>query len=666
MNDRMQLLEDLDVLVRMCRSKNDGASLVIEEEEINQKISELTLEIDELKSSAEEENYDTSAEMADRNIEIITKKVINTIKIELKNKNLDLLKLKEKEKEESDAIASLKSNKKSHETYIASMQERISSTTDEEVINRYTGLITESEDKVNEIITELDNRTNTYSELQKNISDLALEIENLEKKLNAKQEQLLETQHNLESKETYIDQSKLERNNRKIEEINGRMEKLNSRLEEISSDPKYLEIKIKKVINENGDMNQVKGYLTSLIQKAIEQPYMNVAADNALEEELLRATQARDTFSNEIDQKNYNIMETESPEQIRIEYLNERINFWNQDLQTYEAKIAQVDKDEQFNYHEKDERIAKLIASIKEDYEGFKKAYEEEPDVNMSVKASLKVSYEEKKEDLANAEKIAAQFKNDEAEDIKLASNLIKNECEKIKNNIANATEEIDNIKTKLMNKKTGIIDINAQNKDKDKLKELAETVMAIKHRRQFAEQPIVIAKRLEQSLNMKLITSDMLNDKTEQSIENITPDSINNDYQNEVTTEVQNEYTEQSSMETQSENVEYNQSPVEEQSIEQPVEQPIEVPVVEQPIEQPVEQPTEVPVVEQTIIQPIEEETPVEEPVVSYTQTNDIQQINNDTMQQPVDTGNINDNIVSSNIADELDKYINSLGSAQ
>ena len=267
----------------------------------------------------------------------------------------------------------------------------------------------------------------------------------------------------------------------------------------------------------------------------------------------------------------------------------------------------------------------------------------------MSVKASLKVSYEEKKEDLANAEKIAAQFKNDEAEDIKLASNLIKNECEKIKNNIANATEEIDNIKTKLMNKKTGIIDINAQNKDKDKLKELAETVMAIKHRRQFAEQPIVIAKRLEQSLNMKLITSDMLNDKTEQSIENITPDSINNDYQNEVTTEVQNEYTEQPSMETQSENVEYNQSPVEEQPIEQPVEQPIEIPVVEQ-----------------TIIQPIEEETPVEEPVVSYAQTNDIQQINNDTMQQPVDTGNINDNIVSSNIADELDKYINSLGSAQ
>ena len=45
MNDRMQILEDLDVLVRMCRSKNDGASLVIEEEEIKQKISELELEI---------------------------------------------------------------------------------------------------------------------------------------------------------------------------------------------------------------------------------------------------------------------------------------------------------------------------------------------------------------------------------------------------------------------------------------------------------------------------------------------------------------------------------------------------------------------------------------------------------------------------------------------
>ncbi len=719
MNDRMQILEDLDVLVRMCRSKSDGAALVIEEEEIKQKLNEYKYEKEELKNSASEENYDTSAEMADRNIEIITKKIISTIKIELKNKNQELQKLKEKEREASDNITSLKNNKKSHEVYISSMQERISSTSDDEVINRYNSLIAESEQKVKEIAEELAEKTKTYTSLQDQISKLAKEIGDLNKRLKAKQEQLLETQHNLENKDTYIDQTKLERNNKKLEEINSREEKLNTRLEEISSDPKYLEIKIKKIINENGDMTQAKNYLISLITKALEQPYMNVAADNALEEELLRATQARDTFANEIEQKNYNIMETESPEQIRIEYLNERINYWNNDLQNYEQKISQVDKDEQFNYHDKDERIAALIASLKEDYNGFKKAYEEEPDTNMSAKAALKVSFEEKKEDLANAEKIAAQFKNDEAEDIKLASSLIKNECEKIKNNINAANEEINNIKNKLMSRKSGIIDINAQNKDKDRLKELADKVMAIKHRRQFAEQPEAIARRLESLLNMNLITDEMLNKTQEVELQEENQTVDNYQTSNEISQpeeqqnaeinyqpEEQNGYN-QSQQEYQvdeSQQYEQSVSDYNNQNAYQPEVQQTYQPEVQQTSEQYNQQPvynqqsqqyeqqinnqygqsiqnnmniyqqpqnytTEQPVVDLTQQEPVQTyNKPVvgyEEPVSTIDQYSGIQQLSSPIAEQ-VDTTVKNDNIVSSNIADELDQYINSLGNNQ
>ncbi|MGN1338569.1 MAG: hypothetical protein ACI4WW_08875 [Candidatus Coprovivens sp.] len=696
MNDRMQILEDLDVLVRMCRSKNDGASLVIEEEEIKQKISELELEIEELKTSADEENYDTAAEMADRNIEIITKKVINTIKIELKNKNNELLKLKEKEKEASDNLNSIKSNKKSHGTYISSMQERIASTTDEEIIDRYNSLISESETKVVELEEELKTITETYTELQTKIEQLAKEIEELNNRLASKQEQLLETQHNLESKETYIDQSKLERNNKKIEDINLRKEKLESRLIEISNDPKYLEVKIKKIINENGDMEQAKGYLKSLISNAIEQPYMNVDADNALEEELLRATQARDTFANEIDQKNYNVMESESPEQIRIEYLNERINYWNNDLQVYENKIALVDKDEQFNYQQKDERIANLIASLKEDYEGYKKAYEEEPDTNLSTKASLKVSYEEKKEDLANAERIAAQFKYDEAEDIKIASNLVKNECEKIKNNINSAKEEIDNIKNRLMTKKSGMIDINAQNRDKEKLKKLADTVMDIKHRRQFAEKPEVIARRLETSLSMELLTEEMLKKvyETDNKVDETVVEQPTLDQQ--PTQDIPQEFSLESEMQYPGPTVDMTQtsdiptvsditSNPEFAMPNEPVAQPYineinpisgvtpEEPMVNQTQLNPESvnvQPIAMDIQSTPVVEPVAVETspitPIE-PVGTIAQFDGIQEVDTPVVEtNTVDLTPNNDNIVSSNIADELDQYINSLSSTQ
>ena len=45
MGDKIKILEDISTLAKMCRSKSDGASLKIEEEEINSKIADLQSEI---------------------------------------------------------------------------------------------------------------------------------------------------------------------------------------------------------------------------------------------------------------------------------------------------------------------------------------------------------------------------------------------------------------------------------------------------------------------------------------------------------------------------------------------------------------------------------------------------------------------------------------------
>ena len=46
MDDKLKVFWNLDVLVKMCRSKSDGPSLRIEEEEIVEKIDAYKLEID--------------------------------------------------------------------------------------------------------------------------------------------------------------------------------------------------------------------------------------------------------------------------------------------------------------------------------------------------------------------------------------------------------------------------------------------------------------------------------------------------------------------------------------------------------------------------------------------------------------------------------------------
>lgn len=506
MDDKLKVFWNLDVLVKMSRSKSDGPSLRVEEEEIETKLKSYNQEIDDINSISEEEIYDTSAEMADRNIEIITKKQLQSLKNELKEKNKELANLKDEEKLLYDQTTLLRNNKDSQEKYLLSMQERISTTTDTEIVNHYNMLITETTENINKLNDELNSQSGNYDEIQQQIIDYTEAIKVLEEKIDKKKKILAETQASLENRDNYIDKVKKEKNNKRIAELESKKKALNIRLEEIKKDPKYLEYKIKEIINNKEDLSKTRPYLINLLNQVIRIPYINVPINNALEEELLRATQARDSFANEIDQKTYNILEANTPEKVRTEFLNERITKWQEDLNQLNNKILLVDKDSEFNYNAKDKIIAEMIATMKKDYSEFQRAYDETPDTSIGAKARLKASLDEKKEDIKEAEKIATSFKNDEAEDIENATRIIKYECENLRDKIKKAEEEINRLKNRLTSKKSGLIDIASKNKDKDVLKELAQIVIDIKHRRQFPEAPIDIINRLEEYLGLDLI----------------------------------------------------------------------------------------------------------------------------------------------------------------
>lgn len=506
MDDKLKVFWNLDVLVKMCRSKSDGPSLRIEEDEIVDKIDAYKLEIEEIKTTSEDESYDTSAEMADRNIEIITKKQLQTLKTTLKEKNKELNVLKEEEKNLYESNSLLRDNKSSQEKYIASMQERINEATDYEVIDRYNCLIAETTEKISALVGNLEEQNDSYEKIQQAIVTLSDEILVIEEKIDKKKKLLAETQANLENKENYIDKTKKEKSDKKIAELELKVQKLLNRLEEIRKDPKYIESKIKDIINNKEDIENAQPLFVNLVNTVIKTPYINVAADNTLEEELLKATQARDTFANEIEQKSYNILEASTPEKIRIEFLNERIALWASELDDLKTKVDVIDRDREYNYEAKNQALYSMIETMKKDLHEFERAYREVPEINVGAKASVKAALDEKRIDIIEAEKIVTAFRKDESDDIARATRTIKYECERLHQNIHNAEKEIESIKNRLTSKKSGLIDITSKNKDKDTLKELAQTVIDIKHRRQFPETPIDIVKRLEEELDIDIL----------------------------------------------------------------------------------------------------------------------------------------------------------------
>ena len=640
MDEKLKIFWNLDVLVKMCRSKSDGPSLRVEEEEILEKISAYEADIEEIKSLLEEDVYDTSAEMADRNIEIITKKQLQSLKAELKEKNKELNRLKDAENVLYSQTSLLRENKASNEKYIASMQERLSENTDRDVLDRYNALITETLTKINELAEQLREENASYESVQTDILQASADVEDLEARIEKKKRLLAETQASLENKDNYIDKSKREKNERKINEITSKIEGLQKRLEEIRKDPKYIETKIKDIINSKEDKQNAREYLVELVNLVIDVPYINVPADNNLEEELLRATQARDSFANEIDQKSYNILEANTPEKIRTDFLNRRIENWKMELDRYQDQIRQVDRDVQYNYEEKDRQLEEMIKGLKNDLKEFERAYAETSETNIGARASIEVALEEKKEDIQEAEKIANAFKTNEAEDIANATRTIKYQCEQINNNIAQAEEEIKRIRNRLMSRKSGLIDIASRNKDKDVLKDLAQTVIDIKHRRQFPETPQEIIRRLEEELDIAIIGPEELEkiQKTSEIESKNYDEYISKKYEVPVESaedimyenfemaddkalEEVNVMNPEDLIETSSQEEEFQKladqamgvDSTEDTEEEPPVE---EVPVEEAPIE---EEPVEEPVIEETpeaevASEPEETEEPVEE----------------------------------------------------
>ena len=536
MDDKLKVFWNLDVVVKMCRSKSDGPSLRIEEDEIVDKIDAYKLEIEEIRTISEDESYDTSAEMADRNIEIITKKQLQTLKTTLKEKNKELNVLKEEEQNLYSSNSLLRDNKASQEKYIASMQERINEATDYEVIDRYNCLIAETTEKISALVDELEEKNDSYEKIQQAIVTLSDEILVIEEKIDKKKKLLAETQANLENKENYIDKTKKEKSDKKIAELEMKVQKSLNRLEEIRKDPKYIESKIKDIINNKEDVESAQPLFVNLVNTVIKTPYINVAADNALEEELLKATQARDTFANEIEQKSYNILEASTPEKIRIEFLNERIALWASELDDLKTKVDTIDRDREYNYEAKNQALYSMIATMKKDLQEFERAYKEVPEINVGAKASVKAALDEKRTDIIEAEKIVTAFKKDESDDIARATRTIKYECERLHQSIHNAEKEIESIRNRLTSKKSGLIDISSKNKDKDTLKELAQTVIDIKHRRQFPETPLDIVKRLEDELNIDILKDiDMEVINSSSTIVKKDYEEYNNDSQSDI-----------------------------------------------------------------------------------------------------------------------------------
>ena len=475
------IIAKIDSLVKMSETTANAGTLNVELRELEVQIKEKKLDLKELKSSITDDKYfDVTSEIVDKNIEISLNK-----KIKYLNKSLAELtsKVNEVSKDEENKykeLESLKKNIKDSEEFIDILKTKISSANESEKSD-FEKLLDET----------------AYEKVQGKLEALSYSKAELEKKLEEDTEKLIDVKSNLLNKRGYVNTELKQEDQEKIDELENQIAELEKQKTEILNDPVMIAEEAKNYLIDDDKTGALKkiDQLKKLIE---EQPYMDINLStngNALDIELENTEAKRDEFASMISSKNYESVDTTLIKD-RIEYIKDKKERLLGEIEQIREKIKRYDEDiledlnNRINYCENEAR--NLKAKISEYEETLK-----DENITPSKKASLQASFDKKQEEYDNVEKLLEDYKEDRRITILTSYELETKDISDINKEINEIDEEIKKLE-KLIVSSNKTKDLIAIENDKKTLKELNDTIKAIKKRKSIKSSPSEIYDEIE------------------------------------------------------------------------------------------------------------------------------------------------------------------------
>ena len=491
------IIAKIDSLVKMSETTANAGTLNVELRELEVQIKEKKLDLKELKSSITDDKYfDVTSEIVDKNIEISLNK-----KIKYLNKSLAELtsKVNEVSKDEENKykeLESLKKNIKDSEEFIDILKTKISSANESEKSD-FEKLLDETETKLKDNKKELTKLNKAYEKVQGKLEALSYSKAELEKKLEEDTEKLIDVKSNLLNKRGYVNTELKQEDQEKIDELENQIAELEKQKTEILNDPVMIAEEAKNYLIDDDKTGALKkiDQLKKLIE---EQPYMDINLStngNALDIELENTEAKRDEFASMISSKNYESVDTTLIKD-RIEYIKDKKERLLGEIEQIREKIKRYDEDiledlnNRINYCENEAR--NLKAKISEYEETLK-----DENITPSKKASLQASFDKKQEEYDNVEKLLEDYKEDRRITILTSYELETKDISDINKEINEIDEEIKKLE-KLIVSSNKTKDLIAIENDKKTLKELNDTIKAIKKRKSIKSSPSEIYDEIE------------------------------------------------------------------------------------------------------------------------------------------------------------------------
>ena len=492
------IIKKITTLIEMANSSNTYESLQSELKVIQKDLLKCEREIEKYKITTNESKYiKASDKLIDENIKISLENKIEMYEQELLDCKAKIDEVSESEEEYHEAILNIERELTSLDNFLSSLELKAKTigSRDKSSYQFYQGLI---EDATNEMATlkeQLNDKQSSYEQIKKRLSSFGEQRAKLENLLKEKQEKLTETTNYLMNPNTYIDEKLKAEDEKKLEELNKAKEELNHRKEEILEDPVYIGHEAITLIKEE-DVTAAILKLKDLINKLNTLPYMNVSYEE-LDELLEEAENKRDEFSSSMENKDYKTHDNKAIVS-RLEYLQNRKREMEASIKNLEIEIHDLDVNVVKDLMNHVSLLHTTKDELTKDIEEYRTVISENTEYKTPrKKASLTTALNQKCEDLDYIEELLKKYETELEQTVLYSKDLEENNLMKLKNCLANIDKEIMEINKNIV-VTTNSQDLLAIEKDKTKLKKLADEVDAIVNRKSYKKTPNEIYKEIE------------------------------------------------------------------------------------------------------------------------------------------------------------------------
>ena len=508
------IIAKIDALVKMCDSQSNVGTLKVELRELDCEIKEIKLELKELMSSISDDKYfDASGEIVDKNIEISLSKKIKVLRKSLEELEGQLSEVVSEEEKKFKDIEILRNIISESESFIEVLNTKIDSVSGEEK-NHFKTLLKEIETKLKETKKELDKKQKSYEKVQGKLEVLSFSKNELEKKIESEEEKLIDVKANLLNKRGYVNAELKNEDQQKIEELNEKLLKLEEEKTKILNDPIMIAEDAKNYLIDDDKTSALKK-VKELRDMLLALPYMDISITSTKETlaiELENAEAKRDEFASMINSKNYESVDTTLIKD-RIAYITDKKEKLNEEISAIKEKIKKLDNQELEDLNNRINYCENEVSNLNDKIEEYEITLQDK-DLTVSKKATLQASFDKKQEELNNVMELLNSYKNDRKKVILESYDLETKNIIEIEAEIKLLDEEIKRLE-KLSVSSNKVKDIIAMENDKKTLKELNDTVKAIKKRQSLKNTPNEIYDEIEILLGTsdELSTMEEMND---------------------------------------------------------------------------------------------------------------------------------------------------------